>query len=98
MNTQHIIIAVAAVLSVSGCANMGETITPTAASLQNKVAGNLGYQPSSVTIRDLREATGITYFVASTPKGSYGCSIPSDGLTAYATLGIVNLQPTCTKQ
>ena len=81
-----------------GCANMNDTVTPTAQSLQSKTAGNLGFAPSNVNITDIREATGITYFVATTPKGIYGCSIPSGGLTGFATLGMVNLQPTCTKQ
>ena len=75
-----------------------ETMKPTADSLRDKVAGNLGFQPADVKIDGMREATGITYFVATTPKGSYGCSIPSGGMTAAATLGMVNLQPTCTKQ
>ena len=82
----------------TGCANMSESTTPTAEGLQNKVAGTLGYAPADVKISGMRDDTGITYFVASTPKGAYGCSIPSGGLTAVATLGMVNLQPTCTKQ
>lgn len=82
----------------TGCANMSETVTPTAESLQNKVAGNLGFPPAEVKVNGLREASGITYFVATTPKGTYGCSIPSGSMTAAATLGMVNLQPTCTKQ
>lgn len=82
----------------SGCASMSETVKPTPEALQAKVAGNLGFAPSEVKIDRLTEATGITYFVAATPKGTYGCSIPSGGMTAAATLGMVNLQPTCTKQ
>lgn len=83
---------------VAGCANMNETVAPTASSLQDKTAGNLGFPPSQVKITDMREALGITYFVAATPKGTYGCSIPSGGMTGFATLGMVSLQPTCTKQ
>ena len=86
------------VLLIAGCANMSETTAPTSDGLRDKVAGNLGFPPSDVKITGLRAATGITYFVANTPKGTYGCSIPSGGMTSFATLGMVNLQPTCTKQ
>lgn len=98
MKSQSIALIIAAAASISGCATVSETVAPTAASLQDKVAGNLGFPPASVKVSDLREATGITYFVATTPKGVYGCSIPSGGFTMAATLGMVNLQPTCTKQ
>ena len=83
---------------LAGCANMGETVTPAPESLRNKVAGNLGFKPAEVTVSELWHDGGISYFVATTCKGVYGCSIPSGGLTAYATLGMVNLQPNCTKQ
>jgi hypothetical protein len=49
-------------------------------------------------VTDLRHDSGISYFIATTSNGTYGCSIPSGGLTGYITLGMVNLQPTCTKQ
>ena len=83
---------------LAGCASMSETVSPTPQVLQDKTAGNLGFPPKDVKISDVREATGLTYFVATTPKGAYGCSIPSGGMTGFATLGMVNLQPTCTKQ
>ena len=78
---------------------MSETASPTPEVLQNKVAGNLGFKPDDVKVSDMRDGGGITYFVATTPKGVYGCSIPSGGVIVYATMGgMVNVQPTCTKQ
>jgi hypothetical protein len=77
---------------------MSEAVSPTPEALQNKVAGNLGFPVNDVKISDMREGSGITYFVASTPKGTCGCSILSGGGMTYMTLGMVNLQPTCAKQ
>lgn len=90
-------VAVALAL-IAGCANVSETTTPTPEALRDKTAGNLGFAPTDVKISGMRDGNGVTYFVASTPKATYGCSIPSGGLTAYATMGMVNLQPTCVKQ
>lgn len=88
----------AATLLAVGCANISETSAPSAEGLRAKTAGILGFAPSMVAISDLRDGGGITYYVAKAPNGTYGCSIPSGGMTAFATLGMVNLQPSCAKQ
>lgn len=86
------------IIALSGCANLKETNAPTAEALQDKTAGVLGYQPADVKVTDIRGGSSVTYFVAKTPKGTYGCTIPSGGFAAYATLGMVQFQPTCSKQ
>lgn len=98
MKTFSTLIVAAALASIGGCANVSETTKPTPEALRDKTAGNLGFSPAQVKISDMRDGSGITYYVANTPKGTYGCSIPSGGLTAFATMGMVNLQPTCVKQ
>lgn len=98
MKLVNAICAAACAATLAGCANLSEAVSPTPEALQNKVAGNLGFPVTDVKIGGLREGSGITYFVAETPKGTYGCSIPSGGGMAYITLGMVNLQPTCAKQ
>lgn len=85
-------------IALTGCANLKETNAPTAEALQDKTAGVLGYPSSSVKVTEIREGSSVTYFVATTPKGTYGCTIPSGGFAAYATLGMVQFQPTCNKQ
>ena len=72
-------------LSMSGCASVSEAYQPDTNFLRDKTAGSLGYAPSQIKISGIRSSDGETYYVANTPKGTYGCTTKSGAWQAMTS-------------
>lgn len=76
-------------LTMTGCASMDAGLAqwkgianPTAESLSDSVAAMLGVRPAQVAVSDIESRGNKTYFVATTPNGSYNCAVDSGMLIA----------------
>lgn len=88
---------IVALTALSACASIGESANPTAEGLQPKTAAVLGYMPDEVKISKINSDGSNTYYLASTPKGTYACKVMSGTMTAIGTAGY-SMSPTCTKR
>lgn len=70
-----------AALTLLGCS----IANPTAESLGDDVAGMLGVRPGQVKVTDIESKDNKTYFVATTPNGTYNCATDSGLLVAVVS-------------